>query len=45
MRKSTLRKKMAASTTMIPTITDVIQVSRRLVQVILRASARTSRAY
>src|SRR5215218_3260431 len=29
---------------MIATITEVIQVSRRLVQVILRASARTSRA-
>ena len=28
---------------MIATITEVIQVSRRLVQVILRASARTSR--
>src|SRR3954451_17810520 len=33
-----------ATTTMIATITEVIQVSRRLVQVILRASARTSRA-
>src|SRR5258706_11500278 len=33
-----------ASSTMIPTITEVIQVSRRLVQVILRASERTSRA-
>src|SRR5258708_28510924 len=33
-----------ASSTMIPTITEVIQVSRRLVQVMLRASERTSRA-
>jgi len=39
----TIAKKMAARTTMIATMTDVIQVSWRLVQWILRASARTSR--
>ena len=37
------RRTAMATTTMIPTITEVIQVSFRLVQVILRASARTSR--
>src|SRR5690242_12498132 len=41
---STSQKKMAANTTMMATITEVIQVSRRVVQVILRASERTSRA-
>jgi len=41
---STAAKNSAASATMIATITEVIQVSRRLVQVIRRASARTSRA-
>src|SRR5436190_8474593 len=39
----TAQKKNAARITMIATMTEVIQVSRRLVQVILRASARTSR--
>src|SRR5688500_13943769 len=39
----TTKKKKAASTTMIATMTEVIQVSLRLVQVILRASPRTSR--
>ena len=39
----TSQKNSAARTTMIATITEVIQVSLRLVQVILRASARTSR--
>src|SRR5580693_6625046 len=33
-----------ATTTMMATITEVIQVSRLVVQVTLRASARTSRA-
>src|SRR5687768_2773038 len=41
--KSTSPKKAAARATMMPTITEVIQVSLRLVQVILRPSARTSR--
>src|SRR5262245_25312563 len=41
---STRAKKTAASTTMIATITEVIQVSLRVVQVILRVSARTSLA-
>src|SRR6185436_15646893 len=35
--------KIAVIRTMIPTITEVIQVSFHVVQVILRASARTSR--
>ena len=39
----TIQKNSAARTTMIATMTEVIQVSLRLVQVILRASARTSR--
>ena len=39
----TIQKNMAARTTMIATMTEVIQVSLRLVHVILRASARTSR--
>src|SRR6185437_11240712 len=39
---STLKKKIADITTMMPTITEVIQVSFQLVQVTLRASARTS---
>src|SRR4051812_28074239 len=39
---STSQKKIAATTTMMNTITEVIQVSLRLVQVILRISARTS---
>ena len=39
----TTAKKMAARTTMIATMTEVIQVSCRLVQWILRPSARTSR--
>jgi len=41
---STTAKKPMATTTMMATITEVIQVSRRDVQVILRASERTSRA-
>jgi len=41
---STPQKNRDASSTMIATMTEVIQVSLRLVQVILRASARTSRA-
>src|SRR5579862_9159625 len=41
---STSQKKIIATTTMMATITEVIQVSRRVVQVILRASERTSRA-
>src|SRR5690606_35356558 len=41
--KSTTRRNTAAMATMIPTMTEVIEVSLRLVQVILRASARTSR--
>ena len=40
---STPKKNSAVITTMIPTITEVIQVSFQLVQVTLRASARTSR--
>src|SRR5665213_2160721 len=40
--QSTPKKKMAVRITMIPTITEVIQVSFQLVQVTLRASARTS---
>ena len=40
---STTTKNSAVSSTMMNTITEVIQVSWRLVQVILRASARTSR--
>ena len=39
MIQSTPRKKMDAITTMIATITEVIQVSLRVVQVILRPSA------
>src|SRR5436189_4667085 len=42
MMKSTSQKKAAEISTMMNTITEVIQVSRREVQVILRASARTS---
>ena len=42
-KASTTKKKAAARVTMIATMTEVIQVSRRLVQVILRASERTSR--
>src|SRR5579864_7022373 len=42
-RASTPKKNRAAATTMMPTITEVIQVSFQLVQVTLRASARTSR--
>src|SRR5579871_3059075 len=42
-KASTLKKNRADSTTISPTITEVIQVSRQLVQVTLRASARTSR--
>jgi len=41
---STTRKKMAVMATIMNTIIEVIQVSRQLVQVILRASARTSSA-
>ena len=41
--KSTTKKNTAVITTMINTMTEVIQVSRRLGQLILRASARTSR--
>ena len=41
--QSTPKKKKAVMTTMIPTITEVIQVSFQLVQVTFRASARTSR--
>src|SRR5205085_1617098 len=44
MPASTTKKNPAASTTMIATMTEVIQVSRRVVQVILRTSARTSLA-
>src|ERR1700693_1807939 len=40
---STTAKKPMAITTMMATITEVIQVSRRLVQVIFLASMRTSR--
>jgi len=43
MPPSTAVKNSEASTTMMKTITEVIQVSLRVVQVILRASARTSR--
>ncbi len=38
---STIQKKAEAIRTMMKTITDVIQVSLRLGQTILRASART----
>src|SRR5436305_7970899 len=41
---STSQKNRAAVSTMMATITEVIQVSRRVVQVTLRASERTSRA-
>src|SRR5438552_18835985 len=40
---STPAKKIAVMITMMPTMTEVIQVSFQLVQVILRPSARTSR--
>src|ERR1700761_9162344 len=43
-RLSTTTKKTAVNRTMMNTITEVIQVSWRLVQLILRASARTSLA-
>ena len=39
---STVKKNREVTTTMIPTITEVIQVSFQLVQVTLRASALTS---
>ena len=41
---STIKKKIAVMNTIMNTIIEVIQVSRQLVQVILRASARTSSA-
>ena len=43
MPPSTAMKNSDATTTMMKTITEVIQVSLRVVQVILRVSARTSR--
>ena len=42
-RRIDAEEEQGRQTTMITTITEVIQVSFRLVQVILRASARTSR--
>ena len=39
---SIIQKKIEAVTTMATTMVEVIQVSRHVVQVILRASARTS---
>src|SRR5687768_9510820 len=43
MMRSATKKNSDVTMTMMKTITEVIQVSLRVVQVILRASARTSR--